>query len=79
MENFKEGDQVVYIDDSNDLHGSIKYITINNVYTVIFTHKTDIDHVIWVVNDNAQETYYTQERFITLMEYRSKTIEGILR
>lgn len=76
MNKFKLGDRVICIDDSFNTSS----LTIYRTYIVL--RKPDVGSAsgstIWVVNNNGIASFYDYRRFISLTEYRSKTIDGIL-
>lgn len=72
MGKFKEGDQVICIDPT------FNRLTLNKIYNVLPDQLTDRAFTIRIVNDLGHNSFYDEERFISIMEYRSKTIDDII-
>ena len=68
---FKKGDKVVCIDG-----GRCTYLTYDKIYDVLFIN-SGLD-VILIMDDSELQHWYVSSVFMSLEEYRSNIIEGIL-
>lgn len=74
MIKFKKDNKVVCVDASFS-----ENITVGNVYKVVDRELGYKDTTIFIINDNGRRDYFNDIRFISVIEYRSKTIDSILK
>lgn len=73
MSKFKKGDQVICI-DASDTNG----LTMGKFYTIVLKDHSYKDTNIFIKNDRGRNDYFRNNRFISVIEHRNKTINEIL-
>lgn len=75
MAKFNEGDKVVCIDSFDTMNK----LTVDKVYTVLSARFGDDNRrTIWICDDKGNIDFYVNWRFVSLIDKRCKTIDGIL-